>query len=143
MPRDKLPNQEPDIFDNLFGDPAELADDDLNTLYEALAPGTDPAAVIRGLAEAAAVRYRTQNKMPADHIQSALDATREVKSLDNVSPSKLRQIVDAITAPFMGAVSDPAFAYRNRDGELNADDQAIADALTDELQRDWDDEDKA
>jgi hypothetical protein len=142
MPRDKQPEQEPDILDNLFGDPAELADDELDMLFTALAPGTDPAANIHSIAEAAAVKYRLQNKMPPDHVQAAIDATREIKTLDNVLPSKLRQIVDAINAPFTGAVSDPAYAYRNRDGELDSDDQAIVDDLTDELQKDWDDEEK-
>lgn len=142
MPRDKQPEQEPDILDKLFGDPAELADDELDMLFAALAPGADPAADIHAIAEAAAVKYRIQNKMPPDHVQAAIDATREIKTLDNVAPSKLRQIVDAIKSPFTGAVSDPAYAYRNRDGELDNDDQAIVDDLTDELQKDWDDEEK-
>jgi len=140
MPRDKQPEQEPDILDNLFGDPAELADDELDMLFTALAPGTDPAANIRAIAEAAAVKHRIQNKMPPDHVQAAIDATREIKTLDNLAPSTLRQIVDAIKSPFTGAVSDPAYAYRNRDGELDKDDQTIVDDLTDELQRDWDEE---
>ena len=142
MPRDKQPKQEPDILDNLFGDPSELADDQLDMLFTALAPGTDPAANIRNIAETAAVQFRTQNKMPPDHVQAALDATREIKALDNTPASTLRQIVDAIKAPFTGAVYDPAYAYRNRDGELVNDDQAIVDGLTDELQKDWDDEEQ-
>jgi hypothetical protein len=36
-----------------------------------------------------------------------------------------------------GAVKDPAYAYRNRDGDLDADDQSIIDELTDELREDW------
>jgi hypothetical protein len=142
MPRDKQPKQEPDILDNLFGDPAGLADGELDMLFTALTPGADPAAAIRSLAETAAVKYRTQNKVPPDHIQAALDATREMKTLDNVPSSKLRQVVDAIKAPFTGAVSDPAYAYRNRDGELDNHDQAIVDGLADELQEDWGDEEK-
>lgn len=108
MPRDKQPKQEPDILDNLFGKPAKLADDELDMLFAALAPGTDPATNIRAITEAAAVKYRLQKKMPPDHVQAAIDATREFKTIDNVPPSKLRQIVDAIKAPFTGAVSDPA-----------------------------------
>lgn len=139
MPRDKQPNQEPDILDNLFGDPAELADDELDLLYSALEPGTNPASAIRSIAEAAAVKYRLQNKMPPDHVQAALDATREIRTIDNLAPSKLRQIVEGIKAPFTGAVHDPAFAYRNRDGDLDGNDQAIIDDLTDELEADWGD----
>jgi hypothetical protein len=143
MPRDKLPNQssrEPDLLDKLFGDPAEMADEEINMLYEALAPDTDPAAAVHRIAESAAVPHRVQNRMPPDHIQAALDATRVVKSLDNASPSKLRQIIDTLTGPFTGTVNDPSFAYRNRDGKLNPDDRDIMDDLTDELREDWDDD---
>ena len=140
MPRDKQPSQpdpERDLLDKLFGTPDEMADEDLDTLYEALAADTDPAAIVHRLAEEAAVEYRTQNRIPPDHVQAALDATREVKSLDNLAPSKLRQIVDTLSAPFTGAVKDPAYAYRNRDGELDAGDQGIIEELTDELREDW------
>ncbi len=78
-----------------------------------------------------------QNRPLPDHLQAALDATREVKGLDNVEPSKLRQIVDALIAPYAGAVKDPAYAYRNREGELDTRDQRIIDELTDELREDW------
>jgi len=140
MPRDKQPNQpdpERDLLDKLFGTPDEMADEDLDMLYEAIAPATDPAAIVHRLAEEAAVEYRTQNHLPPDHVQAALDATRELKSLDNLAPSKLRQIVDALSAPLTGAVKDPAYAYRNREGELDTDDQGIIDELTDELRKDW------
>jgi hypothetical protein len=140
MPRDKQPNQpdpERDLLDKLFGTPDEMADEDLDMLYEAIAPATDPAAIVHRLAEEAAVEYRTQNRLPPDHVQAALDATRELKSLDNLAPSKLRQIVDALSAPLTGAVKDPAYAYRNREGDLATDDQGIIDELTDELREDW------
>jgi hypothetical protein len=140
MPRDKQPNQpdpERDLLDKLFGTPDEMADEDLDMLYEALAADADPAAIVHRLAEEAAVEYRTQNRIPPDHVQAALDATREVKSIDNLAPSKLRQIVDALSAPFTGAVKDPAYAFRNRDGELDAGDQGIIEELTDELREDW------
>jgi hypothetical protein len=142
MPRDKQPDHEPDILDKLFGDPADLADDELGMLYSAMEPDADPAAEIRSLAAAAAVRYRLQNKMSPDHIQAALDATREVSTLDNAPTSRLRQIVDSIKAPFTGSVHDPAFAYRNRDGKLHGNDQAIIEGLTDELEEDWEDDEK-
>lgn len=148
MPRDKLPNQpdpERDLLDKLFGTPDEMADEDLDMLYEAIAPARDAAAIIHRLAADAAVEYRTQNRLPPDHVQAALDATQEVKRLDNLAPSKLRRIVDTLTAPYTGAVKDPAYSYRNREGELDTHDQGIIDELTDELQEDWsadDSEDK-
>jgi hypothetical protein len=140
MLRDNKPNQpdpERDLLDKLFGAPDEMADEDLDMLYEALSPDTNPSAIVHRLAEEAAVEYRTKNQMPPDHIQAALDATWEVKNLDNLAPSKLRQIVDMLTTPFTGAVKDPAYAYRNRDGELDTNDQGIIDELTDELREDW------
>jgi hypothetical protein len=140
MPRDKQPNQpdpERDLLDKLFGTPDEMADEDLDMIYEAIAPATDAAAIVHRLAADAAVEYRIQNRLPPDHVQAALDATREVKSLDNLAPSKLRQIVDALTAPYTGAVNDPAYSYRNREGELDTDDRGIIDELTDELREDW------
>jgi len=138
MPREKTPNDESDFFDKLFGDPAELADEDLNLLFDALAPGSDVKVTIHNIAESAAVKYRSQNRLPPDHVQTALDATKEAKSLENVTPSKLHQIVEAIKEPFTRPVSDPVFAYRNRTGKLDSDDQAIIDNLTEELQSDWD-----
>jgi hypothetical protein len=83
MPRDKQPKQEPDILDRLFGDPSALPDDDLDRLFSALAPGADPAASIRNAAETAAMKYRLQNKVPPDHVQAALDVTREIKTIEN------------------------------------------------------------
>jgi hypothetical protein len=137
MPREKQPKLEPDILDQLFGDPSGLPDDELDRLFTTLVPGSDPAASIRNAAEAAAVKYRLQNKLPPDHVQAALDRTRETKTIDNLPPSKPAEIVAAIKSPFTGAVYDHAFAYRNRDGELDEHDQAIIDRLADELERDW------
>lgn len=140
MPRDMQPIQpdsDRDLLDKLFGTPDEMADEDLNMLYEAIASTTDAAAIVHRLAAEAAVEYRIQNRPLPDHVQAALDATREVKSLDNVEPSKLRQIVDALTGPYTGAVKDPAYAYRNREGELDTYDQDIIDQLTNELREDW------
>jgi len=137
MPREKQPKQEPDILDRLFGDPSALPDDELDALFAAFAPGVDPVASIRNIAEAAAVKYRLQNKLPPDHVQAALDGTREIKTIDNLPLSKLAEIVAAIKSPFTGAVYDHAFAYRNRDGELDEHDQTIIDGLTNELEQDW------
>jgi len=140
MPRDKKPNQpDParDLLDKLFGTTDEMTDEDLNMLYEAIAPATDAAAIIHRLAADAAIEYRLQNRPLPDHLQATLDATREVKGLDNVEPSKLRQTVDALSAPYTGAVKDPSYAYRNREGELDTHDQRIIDELAEELRQDW------
>lgn len=141
MPRDRQPKQsnpEHDLLDKLFGAPDEMPDEDLTMLFEALAPGSDdPASIVHRLAEGSAVEYRKGNRVLPDHVRAALDATREVKNLDDLGSSKLRQIVDAISSPFTGSVRDAALAYRNRDGKLGAADQGIIDELTDDIQGDW------
>jgi hypothetical protein len=140
MPNDRLPDDEPDMLDKLFGDPADLSDEDLDLLYDAVAPGEEPPAAIHRIAEEAAVAYRKRNQVPPDHVQAALDATRQIKSLEEASPSKLCQIVDKLKNPIRGPVYDPAYSYRNLSGDLNDTDQAIIDELTEELKEDWEEE---
>ena len=86
-----------------------------------------PQPSFTGLPTEAAVEYRIQNRLPPDHVQAALDATREIKVSTMLKPSKLRQIVDALTGPYTELVKDPAYAYRNRDGVLDTYDQDIID----------------
>lgn len=142
MPRDKSTSNEPDLLEKMYGNAAQLEGEELDSLYEALAPSKDPASIVRRIAEAAAVQYRKQNRVPPDHVQAALDATRTVASLEGATSSKLQEIVLALKHPFKGAVTDLAYAYRNRDGALDSGDQAIMDDLNEELERDWDQEDE-
>ncbi len=137
MPNDRLPNDEPDMLDKLFGDPTSLSDDNLDLLFETVAPGEDPSEAIRRMAENAAVAYRKRNHVPPDHVQAALEATRHITSLDQASPSLLQQIANKLAGPVLGPVNDPAFSYRNRAGDLNASDHAVIDELTEELKEDW------
>jgi len=140
MPNDRLPNDEPDMLDKLFGHPASLSDDDLDLLFETVAPGEDPSEAIHRMAEKAAIAYRKRNQVPPDHVQAALDATRHITSLDQASPSLLQQIANKLAGPVLGPVDDPAFSYRNRTDNLNAIDQAVIDELTKELKEDWEEE---
>lgn len=145
MPRDrqpKRPDPDRDLLDKVFGAPDEMPDEDLAMLFEALAPDSDdPPSIVHRLAEGAAVEYRKGSRPLPDHVQAALDATREAKNLDDLGSSKLRQMVDEICLPFTGSVNDAAYAYRNRDGKLDAEDQVIIDQLTDEVKGEWDDQD--
>lgn len=77
MANDKPFKQRPEVefIDKLFGDVASLSDEDLDILYESMAPGVDAGAAVRELAEQVAAEYRTQNKVPPEHVLACLRAT--------------------------------------------------------------------
>ena len=58
-----------------------MTDEELDKIYEALYPGTDPRAIVHRLAEEAAADYRKRNEPIPDHVQAALDATDQ-RSVD-------------------------------------------------------------
>ncbi|MGD0580945.1 MAG: hypothetical protein ABSC08_18715, partial [Bryobacteraceae bacterium] len=78
MASDKQPKNVPEVefLDKLFGDVTELNDDELDLLYEAVAPAEDACAALHDLAEQAAVKLRNAGKVPPDHVQAILRATR-------------------------------------------------------------------
>ena len=127
-----------DFLDRLFGNVDELAGEDLDILFETVAPGEEAAQQIWELAEKAAVEYRKQHKIPPEHVQSALAATRKETSLAGAEDSTLRKIVDQVLQPVRGPVHDPAFAYRSlKEDEVTEKDRAILDELEGELKEDW------
>lgn len=133
----RLPKKnELDLLGKLFGDPAELSNEELDLLYGVIAPGENPGQAVYEAAERAAVKYRLQGKVPPEHVQAALDATRARDRLDQASQPVLKRIIDKLTGPVLGPVDDPAFAYRQTK-ELSEDDRAILDALSEELGKDW------
>jgi hypothetical protein len=131
---------ETEFIDKLFGDAAGLSDEDLDILYASVAPGVDAGAVVRELAEQAALKYRTQNKVPPDHVLAALRATG-AKSLEGTKTPVLRKIVEALTGPAKGPVGDLAFSWRNRKG-FSEKDKNNVDALAEELNEDWEEGEK-
>ena len=133
-----------DFLDRLFGNVDELAGEDLDILFETVAPGEDTARRIRALAEKAAGEYQKQNKITPEHVRSALAATRQGTSLAGADKSTLRKIVDQLLQPVRGPVHDPAFAYRSlKEDEVTEQDRDILNELEEELKEDWlDDEEK-
>lgn len=133
-------NNEPDLLDKLFGDPAELNSEELDLLYSVIATDESPSQAVYEAAERAAVKCRRLGKIPPEHVRSALDATRAHNRLGETSRPVLKKIIDNLTGPALGPVDDPAFAYRHK-AELSEDDRTILDALTDELSKDWEKDD--
>src|SRR5437763_1120850 len=78
MASNKRPSRIPDddLLARLFGDAAELSDDDLDVLYKTVAPGESPIATLHRIADQAAAEYRGCGKKLPDHLQAALDATQ-------------------------------------------------------------------
>ncbi len=126
---------ETEFIEKLFGDVASLSDEELDILYESIAPGVDAGAVVQELAQQAAAKYRMQNKVPPEHVLAFLRATG-VKTLEGVKAGALRKIIDSLTGPAKGPVEDLAFSYRNRKG-LSDRDKNKVDDLAQELNEDW------
>ena len=130
-----------DFVDRLFGNVEELAGEDLDILFEAVAPGEDVAERVWALAEEAAVTYRQQNQIPPDHVQRALVATR--KGTSPAGAAVLHKIVDHVLQPVRGPVNDPAFAYRGlKEDEVTEQDRDILNELQQELKENWSDEEE-
>jgi hypothetical protein len=131
---------ETEFIDKLFGDAASLSDQELDILYESMAPGVDAGAEVRELAEQVAAKYRTQNKVPPEHVLACLRATG-TKTLEGTKTPVLKKIVKALTGPAKGPVEDLAFSYRNRKGFSDRDKNNV-DELAEELSEDWEDGEK-
>jgi|ERR1017187_269138 hypothetical protein len=132
---------EQELLDRLFGDVTQLNDEELDALYEAVAPQDDPRERIHRLAEQAAVTYRQRNQLPPEHVKAALDATRTQTTLEGTTRSGLKRIVDALKPPVRGPVGDPSFAFHKRT-ELTDDDRRILDEQAKELADDWEEKDE-
>ncbi len=135
--RDK-PNNKPedDFVRRLFGDVAEISDEEVDLLYEALSSGEPASNAVYRAAETAAVEYRKRGVVPPDHIQAALEATRPTKGLEGAKESFLQKVIEKLGQPVTGPVGDPAYSYRSLK-ELTEKDRQTLDELTRELQRDW------
>jgi hypothetical protein len=131
---------ETEFTDKLFGDAANLSDEELDILYESMAPGVDAGAAVRELAEQVAAKYRTQNKVPPEHVLACLRATG-AKTLEGTKTPVLKKIIESLTGPAKGPVEDLAFSYRNRKGFSERDKNNV-DELAEELGEDWEDGEK-
>ena len=132
-----------EFLNRLFGDVAELAGEDLDILFETVAPGEDAAERVSGLARKASVEFRKQNKVPPEHVQRARAATRPGTSLAGADKSMFHKAVDNVLQPVRGPVHDPAFAYRGlREDEVTEQDRDILDQLEGELREDWSDDEE-
>jgi len=127
--------QDTEFIDKLFGDVASLSDEELDILYEGVAPGVDAGAAVRKLAEQVAAKYRAQKKVPPDHVLACLRATG-AKTLEGAKTPVLKKIVESLTGPAKGPVEDLAFSYRNRKG-MSERDKNNVDELARELGEDW------
>jgi len=123
------------MLDRLFGDVTQLSDQELDALYDVVAPQEDPGEMIHRIAEKAAVTYRRQQKLPPEHVREALDSTRTQATLEGTR-SALKHIVDAIKPPVLGPVGDPSYAFHKR-SELTEEDRRLLDEQAKELAEDW------
>lgn len=126
---------ESEFIDKLFGDVESLSDEEVDILYESMTPGVDAKAAMRSLAEQAATKYRTQNKVPPEHVLACLSATG-AKTLEGAKTPMLKKIIKSLTGPVSAPVGELAFSYRNRTGFTEKDKHNV-DELKAELNEDW------
>ena len=127
-----------EFLENLFGNLNELRGDDLDIVFEVVSHVEDPAAAVQALARKASREYRERDEVPPPHVKAATAGTRGSKA--QPEPRSATSIVKDLLVPERGAVSDPAFAWRDRAGELGAKDQKIVEDLEGELRKDWSEE---
>jgi hypothetical protein len=127
---------EHELLNRLLGEVTQLNDEELDALCDAVGPQDDPRERIHRLAEEAAVTYRREQKLPPDHAQAALDATRTQTTLEGASTSGLKRIIDAVKRPVLGPVGDPSFAFQKKT-ELTEEDRRILEEQVKELAEDW------
>ena len=135
-------NAEAEFLDRIFGDITELGDEELDILFESVAPGENASAAMRTIAEQVAAQYRKAGKVSPSHVDAALQATRQHASLEGARPPLLKRIVESLKPPALGPVSDLSFSYRNRTDVTEGDKRAL-DELAGELNEDWEDEEKS
>lgn len=126
---------ETEFIEKLFGDVASLSEEELDLLFESIAPGVNAAQAARDAAERVATRYRQQNRVPPKHVLECLKTT-VAPTLEGAKSSKLKEIIGSLTAPFTAPVWDPAAAYRNLKGHSERDKDGVKE-LDDELGEDW------
>jgi hypothetical protein len=122
--------------EKLFGRVEEMREEEVDALYEEFAGGEDAAKLLYDLASKAAQQYRLKGGQVPLHVQAALDATRQDADLERCKPSKLREIIENVTALFRGPVREISYAYRTKKGFCEKDRQ-ILDDLAEEVKKDW------
>lgn len=129
----------PSLVERLFGELTDLTDEEIDFLYDAFSHEERAAEAVYRIAEAAAVGYRKKNLPVPDHVQAAIRAMRPFSNLEDAKPGLLQKLVEKLSKPVAGPVSDLTYAWRKRT-ELTEGDRAILDTLTGELQKDWKEE---
>jgi hypothetical protein len=131
--RAKAAKRHVEHIDKLFGDVAEMGDDEVNELFASI-DSADPAEIVRNVASRAAQQYRLNNQQVPPHVRSALNATKLV--IQGASMSRLRQIVADVTSPLSGPAREVSYSYRNKT-ELTEHDRMLLDDCSREVLEDW------
>lgn len=127
-----------DFLESLFGNLNELQGDDLDVVFEVVSQDDVPAATVQALAKKASREYRNRDEVPPPHVKAATVGTGGSKAQPKAR--SVASIVEGLLAPERGPVNNPAFAWRNRAGDLGEKDQEIVEDLEGELRKDWSEE---
>jgi hypothetical protein len=122
------------LIDNLFGNPNELPDEELDALYQQISPKRDPKEWVRSLAQEAARSYRLRQQNVPNHVQAVLDSTSE-RTIQDAKPSEMRNLIDSLLSPNPPRNFRASIAFRKQPGsKLSEKDRDLLDGLVGEME---------
>lgn len=122
------------LIGNLLGNPDELPEEELDTLYQQIGPKRDPKEWVRSLAQEAARSYRLKNQNVPNHVQAILDSTSE-RSIQDAKPSQMKSLIDSLLGPNPHRNFQASIAFRKQPGsKLSGKDRDLLDALVGEIE---------
>jgi hypothetical protein len=126
-------------IEQLFGNPIDAEDQEVDAIYADFAPEIDPAKRVFEVASKAAQKYRLEGKTVPAHVLAALSWTRRKLFGESVDAADPRSIIEALLTPTRGPVEQVSFAYRNRK-ECSKKDRELLEKLSRKLREDWSEE---
>jgi hypothetical protein len=122
------------LIDNLFGNPDELPEEELDALYQQIGAKRDPKEWVRSLAQEAARSYRLKQRNVPNHVQAILDATSE-RSIQDAKPSEMKNLIDSLLGPNPQRNFRASIAFRKQPGsKLSEKDRKLLDGLVGEIE---------
>lgn len=122
------------LIDNLFGNPDDLPEEELDVLYQQISPSRDPKEWARSIAQDAARSFRLKDQNVPNHVQAILDATSE-HSIQDAKPSEMRTLIDSLLSPNPRPNFQASIEFRKQPGsKLSEKDRELLDTLVGEIE---------
>jgi len=97
--------------------------------------------MVADLASRVAKEYRLRGETVPAHIAAALQASRKAAPGDSAETATPASIIDSVLNPISGPVREVSYAFRNRK-EKTVKDGDLLEKLSEEVKKDWSEDDK-